>query len=41
MDVPLLNFGHCNYISSKHAVIFYDEVKFVRKTEKIQSCLGS
>lgn len=26
MDVPLLNFGHCNYISSKHAVIFYDEM---------------
>ncbi|KAK7087616.1 PHD finger protein 12-like [Littorina saxatilis] len=26
MDVPLLQFGHCNFISSKHAVIFYDEM---------------
>ena len=26
MDVPLVQFGHCNFISSKHAVIFYDEV---------------
>nr|KAG5713321.1 hypothetical protein BaRGS_007848 [Batillaria attramentaria] len=26
MDVPLYQFGHCNFISSKHAVIFYDEM---------------
>ncbi|XP_022096295.1 PHD finger protein 12-like isoform X2 [Acanthaster planci] len=25
MDVCLSNFGHCNYISPKHACIFYDE----------------
>ena len=26
MDVCLNWFGHCNYVSSKHACIFYDEV---------------
>ncbi len=26
MDVCLTNFGHCIYISAKHACIFYDEV---------------
>lgn len=26
MDVPLCQFGHCNFVSSKHAVIFYDEM---------------
>lgn len=26
MDVCLANYGHCNYISPKHACIFYDEV---------------
>lgn len=26
MDVCLTNYGHCNYISGKHACIFYDEV---------------
>lgn len=26
MDVQLTQFGHCNFISSKHAVIFYDEM---------------
>ena len=26
MDVCLAQFGHCNYVSSKHACIFYDEV---------------
>lgn len=26
MDVPLYQFGHCNFVSSKHAVIFYDEM---------------
>lgn len=25
-DVELERFGHCNYTSAKHAVIFYDEV---------------
>ncbi|XP_038062063.1 PHD finger protein 12-like [Patiria miniata] len=25
MDVCLSNFGHCNYVSPKHACIFYDE----------------
>uniref|UniRef100_A0A8C1CP67 PHD finger protein 12 n=2 Tax=Cyprinus carpio TaxID=7962 RepID=A0A8C1CP67_CYPCA len=25
MDVCLTNFGHCNYVSGKHACIFYDE----------------
>ena len=28
MDVCLSNFGHCNYVSPKHACIFYDEVSF-------------
>lgn len=27
MDVCLTNYGHCNYISEKHACIFYDEVR--------------
>lgn len=26
MDVCLMNYGHCNYVSGKHACIFYDEV---------------
>lgn len=26
MDVCLTNYGRCNYISGKHACIFYDEV---------------
>lgn len=26
MDVCLTNYGHCNYVSGKHACIFYDEV---------------
>lgn len=26
MDVCLTNFGHCNFVSSKHACIFYDEM---------------
>lgn len=26
MDVCLTSFGHCNYISAKHACIFYDEI---------------
>ncbi|KAB5543297.1 hypothetical protein PHYPO_G00077440 [Pangasianodon hypophthalmus] len=25
MDVCLMNYGHCNYVSGKHACIFYDE----------------
>ena len=25
MELNLLNYGHCNYISEKHAFIFYDE----------------
>lgn len=28
MDVCLTQFGHCNFISPKHAYIFYDEVNF-------------
>lgn len=27
MDLNLVNYGHCNYLSGKHALIFYDEVK--------------
>lgn len=27
MDVCLTQFGHCNFISPKHAYIFYDEVR--------------
>lgn len=27
MDVCLTNYGHCNYISGKHACIFYDEAR--------------
>lgn len=26
MDVCFSNYGHCNYVSAKHASIFYDEV---------------
>uniref|UniRef100_A0A2R5LGP3 PHD finger protein 12 n=1 Tax=Ornithodoros turicata TaxID=34597 RepID=A0A2R5LGP3_9ACAR len=26
MDVCLTNYGHCNYVSAKHACIFYDEI---------------
>lgn len=26
MDVVLVNYGHCNFVSPKHASIFYDEV---------------
>ncbi|XP_053562154.1 LOW QUALITY PROTEIN: PHD finger protein 12 [Bombina bombina] len=26
MDVCLTNYGHCNYVSGKHACIFYDEI---------------
>lgn len=26
MDVCLTKYGHCNYVSGKHACIFYDEV---------------
>lgn len=26
MDVSLSNYGHCNFVSAKHACIFYDEV---------------
>lgn len=29
MDVCLTNYGHCNYVSGKHACIFYDEVRGV------------
>lgn len=31
MDVCLTNYGHCNYVSGKHACIFYDEVRAGRK----------
>lgn len=27
MDLNLANYGHCNYISDRHAMIFYDEVR--------------
>jgi len=27
MDVCLTSYGHCNYVSGKHACIFYDEVR--------------
>ena len=26
MDLCLTEFGHCNFVSAKHATIFYDEV---------------
>lgn len=26
MDVCLSQYGHCNFISPKHAMVFYDEV---------------
>ena len=26
MDVCLTQFGHCNFVSAKHACIFYDDV---------------
>lgn len=29
MDVCLTNYGHCNYVSGKHACIFYDEVRLL------------
>lgn len=31
-DLPLSRYGHCDLISSKHAVIFYDEVKIKNQT---------
>lgn len=30
MDVCLTNYGHCNYVSGKHACIFYDEVSEIQ-----------
>ncbi len=27
MDVCLADYGHCNFVSPKHACIFYDEVR--------------
>jgi hypothetical protein len=27
MDVCLAKYGHCNFVSAKHAAIFFDEVK--------------
>ncbi|KAK4877767.1 hypothetical protein RN001_010273 [Aquatica leii] len=39
-DVRLDSFGHCNYISPKHAVIFYDEI--TQKYELLNySCFGT
>jgi hypothetical protein len=29
MDVVLVNYGHCNFVSPKHASIFYDEVMHI------------
>jgi hypothetical protein len=29
MDVVLVNYGHCNFVSPKHASIFYDEVIYI------------
>lgn len=29
MDVCFSNYGHCNYVSAKHASIFYDEVNHI------------
>lgn len=31
MDVCLTNYGHCNYVSGKHACIFYDEVCYFKQ----------
>ena len=42
MDVCLTNYGHCNYVSGKHACIFYDEVRHslvVFLLEKKSICL--
>ncbi|KAF5288610.1 hypothetical protein FQR65_LT11981 [Abscondita terminalis] len=39
-DVPLDRFGNCNYISPKHAVVFYDELE--RRYELLNySCYGT
>ncbi|KAK4879811.1 hypothetical protein RN001_007957 [Aquatica leii] len=39
-DVPLDRFGYCNYISPKHAVVFYDEIE--RRYELLNySCYGT
>ena len=37
MDVCLNWFGHCNYVSSKHACIFYDEVSVMIRILQIFS----
>jgi hypothetical protein len=29
MDVVLVNYGHCNFVSPKHASVFYDEVIYI------------
>lgn len=43
MDVCLTNYGHCNYVSGKHACIFYDEVRVrmgLRETTNLRPHLG-
>ncbi|KFM80552.1 PHD finger protein 12, partial [Stegodyphus mimosarum] len=40
MDVCFSNYGHCNYVSGKHASIFYDEV--TKRYELLNySCYGT
>lgn len=38
MDVCLTNYGHCSYISGKHACIFYDEVRLSHAAPCTASC---
>lgn len=40
MDVCLPNYGHCNFISGKHACIFYDEVSKASGFHDSCSCTG-
>lgn len=37
MDVCLTNYGHCNYVSGKHACIFYDEVSVIRNYASLKA----
>lgn len=39
-DIPLDLFGNCNYVSAKHAIIFYDEIDHDYKLINY-SCYGS
>ena len=39
MDVCLTNYGHCNYISSRQACIFYDKVSLERVCVCVYVCM--